>query len=127
MLKLIFLFKRKPGSTPEQFRDYYENSHVPLAIRLLPYFRSYQRNYIDQAKAYSPSGIGAQVDHDVVTELTFESQADFDRMMAAMGDPAIMRQIIADEENFMDRSPGARQMFFVDEQNTPAAKLREFA
>jgi hypothetical protein len=129
-MKVIFLFKRKAGTTHEQFRNYYENNHSLLAVRLLPFFKSYTRNYIRQDGGFKPAGgpaLGAAADFDVVTELVFESKADYDRMLKALEDPSIRNQIIRDEENFMDRSPGGRMMFTCDASATPADKLKEYA
>jgi uncharacterized protein (TIGR02118 family) len=127
MKKLTFLFKRKPGMTPEQFREHYENRHVPLALRLLPYFSDYARNYIRHDLAYRPEGL--HIDNapsfDVVTEVTFATDADYDLMMSRLADPTVAKQIIEDEERFMDRK--ATLMFFVDEEKTPQTKLKRSA
>jgi EthD domain len=127
MIKLTFLFKRKPDMTPEQFRDHYENRHVPLALRLLPYFSDYARNYIRHDLAYRPAGLGVDnaPEFDVVTEVTFATAADYDLMMKQLAEPAVSRQIIEDEERFMDRK--ATLMFFVDEERTPQARLKPSA
>jgi hypothetical protein len=129
-MKVIFLFKRKAGTTFEHFRDYYETKHSLLAVRLLPFFKSYTRNYIRQDGGFKPAGgvqLGAAADFDVVTELVFENQAAYDKMLEALKDPSIREQIVRDEENFMDRSPGGRLMFTCDASATPVAKLTEFA
>jgi EthD domain len=127
MIKLTFLFKRKPDMTLEQFRDHYENRHVPLALRLLPYFSGYARNYIRHDLAYRPEGLAVDnaPQFDVVTEVTFATEADYDLMMRQLADPAVSRQIVEDEERFMDRK--ATLMFFVDEARTPQAKLKTSA
>jgi hypothetical protein len=127
MKKLTFLFKRKPDMTPEQFRDHYEKRHVPLALRLLPYFSDYARNYIRHDLAYRPEGLGVDnaPQFDVVTEVTFATDADYDLMMKQLADPAVSRQIIEDEERFMDRK--ATLMFFVDEERTPRSALKASA
>ena len=45
MIKLIFMFKRKPGLTHEQFRHHYETSHVPLVHKYLSHlFVDYRRS-----------------------------------------------------------------------------------
>lgn len=127
MKKLTFLFRRKPDMTPEQFRDHYENRHVPLALRLLPYFSDYVRNYIRHDLAYRPAGLSVDnaAQFDVVTEVTFATEADYDLMMKRLADPSVSRQIVEDEERFMDRK--ATLMFFVDEERTPKAKLKTSA
>ena len=43
-------------------------------------------------------------------------------MMERLAEPAVSRQIIEDEERFMDRK--ATVMFFVDEERTSRAKLK---
>jgi uncharacterized protein (TIGR02118 family) len=123
-MKVVMLFKRKPGITLEQFREHYEKSHAPLAARLLPYFKSYTRNFVRHDMSYKSSTLGGQVNFDVVTELTFESKEDYDRMTKALTDPAVYDLIVKDEEQFMDRSRGGRLIFFVDEENTPLSMLR---
>ena len=123
-MKVVMLFKRKPGITFEQFREHYEKSHAPLAARLLPYFKSYTRNFVRHDMSYKSSTLGGEINFDVVTELTFESKEDYDRMTKALTDPAVYNQIVQDEEQFMDRSPGGRLFFFVDEEKTPQSMLR---
>jgi uncharacterized protein (TIGR02118 family) len=118
-MKVMMLFKRKPGITLEQFREYYEKNHAPLAVRLLPYFKSYTRKFVRHDMNYRSSSLAGEVNFDVVTELTFESKDDYERMTKALADPAVYDQIVKDEEQFMDRSPGGRLMFFVDEETTP--------
>jgi uncharacterized protein (TIGR02118 family) len=125
MVKLIFLFRRKSGTTFQQFREYYEHNHVPLAGRLLPYFKSYKRNYIRHDQDYRPSGTGRKIDFDVITELTFASASEYERMRQALSDPAVLGQIVRDEENFMDRSEEGRMMFFVDEEESDAETLKD--
>jgi uncharacterized protein (TIGR02118 family) len=126
MMKMVFFFTRKAGLTPEQFREYYETKHVPLALSLLPFFADYTRNYVRNDLGFErPSGGPNKPgpSFDVVTELTFASRADYDRMMQALSDPAIIKQIAEDEANFMDRS--AHVIFFADAETTPHEKLKE--
>jgi len=118
------MFRRKPGTTPEHFREYYETRHAPLATRLLPYFASYTRKFVRHDLSYRPGGLGGEVNFDVVTELTFENREDYDRMVQALADPAVHEQLVRDEEQFMDRSPGSRLHFFADEEFTPLSTLR---
>jgi hypothetical protein len=127
MVKLIFLFKRRQGTTVEQFREYYEKRHTALALRLLPFFKDYRRNYIRHDLNFD-AGAGTHnplPDFDVMTEVTFESRSAYDRMAKTMGDPSISEQIFGDEERFMDRS--ASVFFFVDEEVTPHHELTGLA
>jgi len=44
------------------------------------------------------------LDFDVVTELTFATKADYDKIVAGLSDPETGAIITADEENIFDRS-----------------------
>lgn len=94
-IKLMCLLKRKGGMNADQFRDYYENVHAPLAARLLPFFSVYRRNYLPPDAA---PGV------DVITEFVFDTQADYDAMAAALAEPRIAAEIAADEDRFLDRA-----------------------
>jgi hypothetical protein len=122
-MKMVVLFRRKHGLTSEQFREHYENKHVPLAMTLFPYLQGYRRNYIRHDLRHQHAGnelTNAPLDFDVITEISFASQTDYDRMMREMADPAIRDQVIADEKRFLDRS--ATVVFLIDEEwSTPAS------
>lgn len=121
-MKIICFMKRKPGLTAEEFRDHYENHHAPLALELLPFFSAYKRNYIRHDLSYQPEHLArhaATPSHDVITELSFASRAEYEAMLAALADPVIGGRIARDEERFLDRD--AMQMFFVDEMDSSAA------
>lgn len=124
--KIMLLFTRKPGMTPQEFRDYYETHHATLSVRVLPFFKSYTRNYVQHDQSYSPgSAPKPGPDFDVAVEITFETKDDFDKMMKAFADPAIWKQIDDDMNKFVDRSKS--KTFFIEEVDTPKAKLKEFA
>lgn len=119
-MKLIMLFKRKTGLTSEQFREHYEKRHVPLALRLLPFFKTYTRNYVRHDLNYlgnDPRLAKGGVEFDVVTEVLFASNDDYERMKAALADPSVLNEIVDDENRFMDRA--ASVVIFVDEERTP--------
>lgn len=118
-MKMIMFFRRKAGMSPEEFRSYYELEHAPLAVELFPYFRDYRRNYIrhDQRHRRTTGQENDRMsDFDVITELTFNSRFDYDRMMREMQDPDIRRQVVEDELRFMDRD--ATVVILVDEEIT---------
>lgn len=125
-MKIICLMKRKEGLTPTAFRDYYERNHVKLALELIPFFSAYSRNYLIKDEAYKPDHLEAvppPPPYDVVTEISFASKADYQKMLDALADPEIGRCIADDEEKFLDRS--AMTMFFVDEHVTSASLLAQ--
>lgn len=109
--KAIALLRRREGMDAQAFRNYYEERHAPLILKLLPGIIAYRRNYADFTDAHHFGG--APFDFDVITEICFESRAARDRAMEIAGRADVAEQIAADEENFLDRS--ATRMFLVDE------------
>ncbi len=96
----------------DEFIRHYETSHVPLALRLFPTIARYQRNYVDLKGAIIALET-APPDFDSITELWFETRADYEAMLAANADPDIGRQIARDEDMFLDR--GKTRFFVVEE------------
>lgn len=117
-MKIVCLVKKKNGLTSEQFKDYYENKHAPLALKLLPFFSSYYRNYVIKDTDYKPAHLDEvrppAPDFDVITEISFASRELYEGMLAALKDPIVGKIIADDERNFLDRK--AVVMFFVDEK-----------
>lgn len=126
MRKIIMFIKRKSGLTLQEFKDYYENRHASLALRLVPQIAEYTRNYIIPGESYQPAhlaNVNKEVDaaFDVVTEITFKTDADYQKMVATLAEPKMGKLLADDEEKFVDRS--AIVMYFVDEKRTPAELL----
>jgi uncharacterized protein (TIGR02118 family) len=121
MIKMVALFKKKPGMSREDFIEYYETRHVPLILEVLPdTFKDYRRSYILFDQMFFPEHMEgtppAPPQFDMMTELWMESREKFDEMNAAMSDPAIGDRVAKDEANFLDRS--SMVMFLVDERVT---------
>jgi uncharacterized protein (TIGR02118 family) len=124
-VKLILIVRRKKGLSHQEFREYYENNHVPLAVRLIPLFSEYKRNYVDQKEKYTPVHVvnaAAEPDFDVLTEICFDSRADYDKMLLTLADPEIGRLMAEDEEKFIDRN--RISMYIVEEYKTAREQLR---
>jgi hypothetical protein len=126
MFKCIALLKAKAGLSRDKLIEYYENSHAPLIMRLMPEIIAYRRNFIDPEGAFE---FGASRDFDVITEICFENRAAYDRFVARSADPKIAQQIAEDEEHVFDRA--ATRMYVVEErtsasrQDESAPELRE--
>lgn len=117
MYKSVALFKRKEGITTSEFREYYENHHVPLKQRLLqlPGLQRYERRYLNPIVDPITDAAGNS-GFDVITELWFEDKDAFDHYRKVSLEAEYRRITAEDEEKFLDRS----RMFFhtVDERRT---------
>ena len=128
MLKMVALFRFKPGLGRAAGIEYYETRHVPLICALLPgYFLDYRRSFPEPGTMFFPDHMeGAPPPapaFDVMTELWLESREKYDEMGTKMADPAIGPLIANDEAQFLDRS--SMIMFLVDERRTPAGELNQ--
>ena len=110
MIKSIALISKKPGLSQEEFIKHYEEVHAPLALKHLPTFRKYVRNYII-AFPGTP-----EPDFDCVTEFWFDDIEGAMAVQEALGDykTEIGKIFLADEEKFQDR--GKTRTFLVDER-----------
>jgi len=106
MIKAVSLIKRKPGISREEFKEHYEEVHVPLALQHFPFMR-YVRNYV-----IIPPGV-EEPDFDCITEVWF---ADMEACQAAaeFSVSPEYKVISDDEEKFMDRD---RIVAFLVEEN----------
>lgn len=106
MPKLVMFIKRKPGTSPEEFRAHYENVHAPLAKSLLSLMSDYSRNFLRSFPGQP------EPPYDCITELWFPDQTAMQESMAFFrteNGQALAR----DEENFVDR--GATRVYVVEE------------
>lgn len=114
MNKTIVLLTRKPGTSLEQFRHYYETAHAPGAIERIPALAraDYRRNFIES----SASDTLPRPDFDVITEISFADDADYDAFRRSLEDPAVQAWIAEDEERFSDR--GLTRSYTVSEHRS---------
>jgi hypothetical protein len=109
VIKIMCFLKRKPGMSRAEFKDYYETTHAPLIEKMLPFYKTFTRNFFAPVQDYETGHMDnkheeQELDFDVVTELTFATQEDYDKIVAGLSDPDIGAIITADEENIFDRS-----------------------
>lgn len=119
MIKIIFMLKRKPGITKEQFREHYENSHAKLAQKYIGHLlKDYNRNYPVFTGLNPSNGDPEPYDtgYDAITEMVVESEADVQEMTRIFNDPAINPILVEDELKFLDRP--ATVMIVVDKVDT---------
>jgi len=102
MTKVLFLLHRREGSTTDDFRRYWRETHAPLGARL-PGVRSYVQNHV------LPDSSSAQPPCDGIAELRFDSP---EALRAALDSPE-GRDALVDVEKFCDM--GRLHMVLVEE------------
>lgn len=100
---------RLPHLSPAEFKDYYENKHVPLITSIIgtegeaaPI--SYRRQYLNktpEGKAALIVGDAERADWDCFVEVTFTDEAHFGKYMAKYREN--IKQIGEHEDTFLDR------------------------
>ena len=101
--KILLFMKRKPGTSVEAFRDYYENNHVPLCLNYVQDLSRYLRRYIDP-QDHPETGPAGELPYDVITELWFDDEASFKSTLDYVTTSLMPDEVIEDEMKFFDRS-----------------------
>jgi uncharacterized protein (TIGR02118 family) len=100
--KILLFMKRKPGMTMEQFKDYYENHHVPLCLKYASAVNRYVRRYLTPQR-HAESGTCEELPYDVVTELWFDDEAVFRGTVEYLANTVMSDEVVQDEMNLFDR------------------------
>jgi uncharacterized protein (TIGR02118 family) len=100
---IALLMKRRSDISVEQFRDYYETKHAPLATKYSAGIKRYVRRYLDP-QPHPETGPGGELPYDVITELWFDDEATFKATLGYVTTAIMPDEIIADEKNLFDRS-----------------------
>lgn len=118
MIKMVFLLKRKSGLTREQFIAQYEAGHARLGEKHVTNAVRYVRRYLKPVPELF-TGETIEPDHDVITELWFEDQEQYEIAMKRLARPEVVAEIVADEETIFDRDK--HRVFMVDEYDSVCA------
>ena len=100
---------RKAGTTPEQFRSHYENSHVPLIKSLTGslFPQTHIRHYLARSEdGTAPMVLVGTLDdftYDAFAELSFIDAAAFQQFFGVVGQGEPAAKIAEDEEKFLQR------------------------
>lgn len=115
MIKLMLFMSRRKDLSREEFRQYYETRHAPLAAANVPHLRGYVRNYVvDQ--------FSDDLDSDCVSEFWFDVNGSWRELQDTVLPKGVMQMLAEDEVNFIDRS--TMRMVVVEEMATPPADLK---
>lgn len=101
--KILLLMKRRAGTTVEQFRDYYENHHVPLCAKYSSGVSRYIRRYINPLP-HPETGPVDELPYDVITELWFDDEATFKATVQYITTTIMPDEVVEDEKKLFDRS-----------------------
>lgn len=83
MIKVVSMLYRNPELSPAEFRDYWENVHVPLVKAALPGMIHYTGSFpVPDNRPWRP---GTALDCDAIVELGWP---DAETMKRDMGSPA---------------------------------------
>ncbi|WP_181008351.1 EthD domain-containing protein [Sphingomonas montanisoli] len=74
MIKIISLLRRNPKLTPDEFRAYWRDTHVPLVRSLLPGLRHYEG-------CFPVDGALDGYDAHAIVELAFDDRETMEREM----------------------------------------------
>ncbi len=121
MFKVMWLMKRKEGTSQADLISYYENHHSVLGKKLfqdngfapLKYMRKYFRPITD-ILPFADTLSGA--DFDLAMEMWFESREHFERMVEISSPEEVWKMVIEDENRFLD--PHRRAIFILEEHET---------
>ncbi|CAB3735876.1 EthD domain-containing protein [Paraburkholderia rhynchosiae] len=122
MKKMIVLLKKKEGMSFEDFRNHYENVHVPLCAKWIGHlFHDFRRYYpknlnnLYHGRPDADSGTAAGTPYDAISVYTIKDETSFEELMRIGQNPEFLRLITEDEERFCDRAAtleGSAEEFF---------------
>jgi hypothetical protein len=110
MYRVMFLIKRKPHMSHEQFRAHFERSHAAMAMKFCGHlFSQYQRHYMDTVWAggdsrKADSGFGPRPSNwDLLSVWTLPSEENYHEVIRIMQLPECDHLFEEDEDRFIDR------------------------
>lgn len=119
MIKMIVLLKRKAGLTRDQFIARYEGGHAKLAEKHLTNAVRYVRRYLEPLPELF-TGDTIEPEHDVITEVWFENQEQYEIAMKRLAQPEVVAEIVEDEETLFERDK--HRVFMVDERDSACSQ-----
>lgn len=107
-VKLIFVARRRPELTAEEFQDYWVNKHAPLVkelqatVRIRSYIQSYTLDTQLNADFCEARGIPFEAPPDGVAEAWWDSLEDVQAGFSGPAGEEAARRLIEDEGKFCD-------------------------
>jgi hypothetical protein len=85
-----------------EFRDYYENNHVPLCAPYMAGIARYFRRYLEP-QPHAESGTNEELPYDVVTEMWFDNEENFKGTLGYVTTTVMPDMVVEDEAKFFHR------------------------
>lgn len=103
LFRILLFMKRRPGMSHEDFMQYYEEKHVPLALKYSAGLTAYKRRYITP-QAHFETGECSELEFDVITELSFDDERTCNNVLRYLATSPLADEVIEDEEKLFDRT-----------------------
>lgn len=116
LFKQIYLLKRRPGLSMEEFRERYENEHAVAGARRMPAARRYVRRYV-RTEINPVAGREIEAPFDVMLEVWWGSREECEATVRAIAASGDIEEIREDREGIF-ASPD-HPLFTVEEYETP--------
>lgn len=118
MFKQLSLMKRKPGLSMEEFIEQYESRHAKFGETLFANAARYVRRFV-RPQRNPLTGEVRELDFDVIMEIWWHSEADFQAAMQGLATSDLLPQIRASGEALFASQDNPA--FSVEEYETPLA------
>lgn len=113
MIKVVGMLRRRPGMSPEAFREHYERVHRVIGEKYLKgHAVRYVRRYLVPLAGATPQEPDA-LGFDAMWEIWYPDQAAFDAAMARIAEPDAVKEINEDVARLFDAP--ARRYYTVEE------------
>ncbi|TDZ35225.1 hypothetical protein CTRI78_v011518 [Colletotrichum trifolii] len=106
--RMLIYLHRKPGTTHAEFKDHYENVHVPLTRELTGslFPQLHSRRYIERSadddKAVVLVGSKEHEDADAIVEVAFKDEAAAQAFFGATNTGEARERLEEDNEKFLN-------------------------
>jgi uncharacterized protein (TIGR02118 family) len=103
LFKILLFMKRHPDMSQEDFMQYYEEKHVPLALKYSAGLIAYKRQYISP-QAHFETGECSDLRFDVITELSFDDEKTCNNVLKYLATSPLADEVVEDEKILFDRT-----------------------
>ena|SRR5689334_13166701 len=120
MLKVLAFFRKHPDLTFEEFKEKYETGYAPLAQPYVSEAKKYFRRYFEPMPPAS-EGARQAFDFDVMTEMWFESQEDYDAMFKRLHEGEVQQLLLKEQKKLFANLEELPIILVTDERGTGAS------